>query len=134
MHSKNIIWNSLQHKMVSFSVNCENNFGLTHSYQEDHSWFSLIWFFNHRLELALKDVLKEFITPFDESLRHLCYLYQGCSKKFRESNNLYTHIKDQYQMCGRNTDPQRLQTRDGLITAFKLCKRLLINLVCFRRI
>ena len=53
----------------------------------DHPRVSFIWCFSHRLELALKDVVKELLEPVDTSLCDL-YLYAKSSKKHRELKNL----------------------------------------------
>ena len=58
--------------------------GLIPLFQEDHSWVYFIWCFSHHLEVALKDTLKEFLTPVDKSLHRLYYFYQKSSKKLRE--------------------------------------------------
>ena len=81
------------------SVNCGKNSGLIKLLQEDHPWICFIWCFSHRLELAIKDALKEFIEPVEESLRHLFYLYTKSSKKFRELKNLYHILQDQTCMA-----------------------------------
>ena len=62
-------------------VNIGKNSGIIRLLQEDFSWVSFIWCFCHRLELALKDALKDFIDPVDESLLHLFYMYKKLSKK-----------------------------------------------------
>ena len=49
------------------SVNRGKDSGLIRLLQEDFPWISFIWCFSHRLELALKDALKEFIEPVDTS-------------------------------------------------------------------
>ena len=49
----------------SASVNSSKDLGLIRLLQEDFPWISFIWCFSHRLELALKDVFKEFIEPVD---------------------------------------------------------------------
>ena len=87
------------------SVNSGKNSGLIRLFQEDYEWLCFIWCFSHRLELALKDALKDFIDPVDESLRHLYYLYQKSSKKNRELKNMYELLKDQYEMYGSGVKP-----------------------------
>ena len=76
-------------------------------FQEDYEWICFIWCFSHRLELALKDSLKEFFDCVDESLRHLYYLYKNSSKKLRELKNLYPLLKDQYEMYGAGVKPDK---------------------------
>ena len=62
-------------------VNSGKNSGIIRLLQEDFPRVSLIWCFSHQLELALKDALKDFIDPLDESLHHLFYMYKKSSKK-----------------------------------------------------
>ena len=33
-------------------------------FQKNYLWISFIWYFSHRLELAIKDALKEFLESF----------------------------------------------------------------------
>ena len=66
------------------SVNSGKDLGLIRLLQEDFPRISFIWCFSHRLELAIKDALKEFIEPVDTLLLHLFYLYKKLSKKHRE--------------------------------------------------
>ena len=80
------------------SVNSSKDSGLIRLLQEDFPWISFIWCFSHRLELALKDALKEFIKPVDTSLMHLFYLYKKSSKKHRELKNFYHLLEGQFEM------------------------------------
>ena len=89
------------------SVNSGKKSGLIRMFLEDYEWICFIWCFSHRLELALKDSLKEFFDPVDESLRHLYYLYKNSSKKLRELKNLYPLLKDQYEMYGAGVKPDK---------------------------
>ena len=66
------------------SVNSGKKSGLIRMFQEDYEWICFTWCFSHRLKLALKDSLKEFFDPVDETLRHLYYLYKNSSKKLHE--------------------------------------------------
>ena len=63
------------------SVNSDKDSGLIKLL--DFPWISFIWRFSHRLELALKDALKEFIELVDTSLMHLLYLYKKSSKNLK---------------------------------------------------
>ena len=56
---------------------------------EDREWVTFIWCFSHRLELALKNGLKMYTSPVDESPMHLFYLYKNSSKKHTELKNLF---------------------------------------------
>ena len=87
------------------SVNCGSNSGLIKFFQEDLPWVSFIWCFSHRLELSIKDALKEFMEPVDTSLVHLYYLYTKSSKKHRELKNLYKDMKGQFEMYSEGVKP-----------------------------
>ena len=87
------------------SVNSGSNSGLIRCFQEDLPWVSFIWCFSHRLELSIKDALKEFMEPVESSLVHLYYLYTKSSKKHRELKNLYTDMKGQFEMYSDGVKP-----------------------------
>ena len=69
-------------------------------FREHNDWVTFIWCFSHQLELGLKDSLKDYISPIDESLLHLFDLYKYSSKKHRELKNLYQLVKDEFEMYG----------------------------------
>ena len=87
------------------SVNSGSNSGLISCFQEELPWVSFIWCFSHRLELSIKDALKEFMEPVETSLVHLYYLYTKSSKKHRELKNLYKDMKGQFEMYGEGVKP-----------------------------
>ena len=60
------------------SVNCGKNSGFIKLF---YPWIYIMWCFSHRLELALKDALKEYMKPVDTTLTYLYYLYTKSSKK-----------------------------------------------------
>ena len=65
MHLKKKNLESVLDKMVFLSsdgasVNSGKKSGLIRMFQEDYEWICFIWCFSHRLELALKDSLKNF--------------------------------------------------------------------------
>ena len=105
--------NSLQsalEKIVFFSsngasVNCGKNSGFIKLFQEDYPWISFIWCFSHRLELALKDALKEHMEPGNTMLTHLYYLYTKSSKKHRKLKNLYDMLKGEFKMYTSRVRP-----------------------------
>ena len=49
--------------------------GLISLFREEKEQLTFIWCFSHRLELVLKNALKESVTPVDESLMHHYDLY-----------------------------------------------------------
>ena len=60
-------------------------------------WVGFVWFFAHRLELALKQVLKEWFEPITTCLLNLYYLYEKSSKKLRELKVLCELLKEIYK-------------------------------------
>ena len=73
---------------------------------------TFIWCFSHRLELALKDSLKEYISPIDKLLLHLFNFYKNLSKKHIELKSLYELMKDKFEMYGGEIKPvQSTSTR-----------------------
>ena len=80
------------------SVNCGKNSSLIKLFQEDYPWISFICYFSHRLELALKDALKEYMEPVDTMQTHLCYLYTRSSKKHRKLKNIYDLLNGEFKM------------------------------------
>ena len=82
------------------SVNSGKGLGLIAKLQEENEWILFVWCFSHRLELALKDALADFINPVDKSLMNLHYLYHKSSKKLRELKLLFKDIKENFQMFG----------------------------------
>ena len=80
------------------SVNCGKHSGLIKLFQEDYSWVSFFWCFSHRLELTLKDVVKEALEPVDTSLCDLYCFYAKSSKKHRVLKNLFDVLEGQFEM------------------------------------
>ena len=87
------------------SVNSGKNSGLIKLFQEELPWLSFVWCFSHRLELALKDALNEFMEPVETSLMHLFYLYKKSSNKHRELKNLYELLQSQLEMFSAGVRP-----------------------------
>ena len=59
----------------------------------------------HRLELAPKDALENFMSPVEESLMHLYYLYHKSLKKLRELRCLFKDLKGDFEMYGDGIKP-----------------------------
>ena len=112
------------------SVNSGKHSGLIRLIQEEFPWVSFIWCFSIRFELALRDSLKSFIDPVDESLLPLFYLYKNSSKKVWELKNLYHILKEQFQAYGNDIRPvkstgtrwidHRIRAMEKLATKFGL--------------
>ena len=89
------------------SVNSGQNSGLIKLFQEDLPRLSFIWCFSHRLELALKDALNDYMQPVKTSLMHLFYLYKQSSKEHRELQNLYELLQGQFEMFSAGVTPSK---------------------------
>ena len=73
--------------------------------KQDFPGISFILCFSHRLELAVKDALKEFIEPVDTSLMHLFCLHKKSSKKHRQLKNFYHLLEGQLEMYSARVRP-----------------------------
>ena len=91
------------------------------------------------MELALKDAVKDFIDPVDESLRHLFYMYKKLLKKVRELKNLHNLLKEHFEMFSSDIRPtkaavtrwidHRIQAMRKLVGKFGLCTHHLQNVI-----
>ena len=63
------------------SVNSGKDSGLIAQFQGQHEWVLFVWCFSHWLKLALKDSLKDFTKPVNESLMNVYYLQHKIVKK-----------------------------------------------------
>ena len=70
------------------NVNFGKKSGLIALLQEKRLWVVFIWCFSHRLELALKDALKQEFDPVSETLKNM-YRYEKSGEKLRELKKLY---------------------------------------------
>ena len=105
-HNLSEVWNKLIYLSADgASVNSGKESGLIAQIRAEHEWVLFVWCFSHRLELALKDALKDFTDPVDESLMHLYYLYHKSSKKLRELKCLFKDIKGDFEMFGDGVKP-----------------------------
>lgn len=87
------------------SVNSGSEPGLFRLFQENYVWNLFIWCFNHRLELAIKDVLKYFLEPVKTSWRHLYYLYTKSSNRYGKLKSFYKDLRYQFGMYGGGVKP-----------------------------
>ena len=58
--------------------------GLITIVRQETPWIGFVWCLAHRLELVLKDGLKEWRNPISTCLQNLYYFYEKSSKKIRE--------------------------------------------------
>ena len=75
-------------------VNSGKNSDLIKLFQEELPWLSFIWCFIHRLELALKDALNDYMELIETSLMHLLYLYKQSSEKHRDLRIFMNYFRD----------------------------------------
>ena len=95
------------------SVNSGRNSGLIKQFQEELPCLSFIWCFSYQLDLALKDVLNDYMEPVETSLMYLLYLYKQSFKKHRERKILYELPQAQFEMFSAEVRP--------LKTSWTLC-------------
>ena len=68
--------------------------GLRGSLEKSVPWVVVFWCLAHRLELSLKDALKDtFFCSIDEMLLQVYYLYEKSPKKCRELNDVVAELK-----------------------------------------
>ena len=89
------------------AVNSSSKSGLISLLKEDFHWVSFIWCFSHRLELGLKDSLKDFIKPLEQSLINLFQLYKRSSKKLRELKQLASILRNVYCFENDSIRPEK---------------------------
>ena len=111
------------------SVKCGKNSGVIKLLEEEYPGISFNWCFSHRLELALKHALKEYMEPVDKILTHVYYLYTKSPKKHCELKNLYI-LKGEFKMYTSGVRPMKaictrwidhkLMALDRLLRKFQL--------------
>ena len=89
------------------SVNTGMKNGLISLVRRVFHWVGFICCFAHRLELALKDALKEWMDPITTYLQNLYYLYEKSSKKLRELKKLHELLKEIYEFDDERVKPHR---------------------------
>lgn len=89
------------------SVNCGVKHGLIEFMREELPWVTFIWCISHRLELALKDALKDIMSDVDSVLTNLYYLYKKSSKKTRELKDLYSVFEGMYEFESGKVRPHK---------------------------
>ena len=66
-----------------------------------------VWCFAHRLELALKQALKESFEPITTCLTNLYYFHEKSTKKLRELKVLHELLKEIYEFEDNQVKPHR---------------------------
>ena len=92
--------------------------GLGKLVRDEAPWVKIVYCFNHRLELAIKDAFTTttFYHNIDEMLTKLYYLYQKSPKRLQQLRNLMMLMKNQFQ------SQQKPMGHGGWILNFKLWK------------
>ena len=81
--------------------------GLITKLKDDISWIQFIWCVSHRLELSMKDALKEFMKPVDDSLVHLYYLFKKSSKKLSQLKSLLKDLESVHDFESKSIKPEK---------------------------
>ena len=89
------------------SVNTGVKNGLITLVRQDTPWVGFVWCLAHRLELALKDALKEWMDPISLCLQNLYYLYEKSSKKLRELRDFHLTLREVYEFENNQVKPHR---------------------------
>jgi hypothetical protein len=93
-HNIGIDDDSVQSKLIGFaadgaSVNRGVREGVIGILQRNQPWIIYVWCVAHRLELSLKDALRNScFDAVDEMLLRLYYLYENSPKKLRQLRDL----------------------------------------------
>ena len=99
--------------------------GLTTKLKDDISWIQFIWCVSHRLELSMKDALKEFMKPADDSLVHLYYLFKKSSKKLSQLKSLLKDLESVYDFEGKPIKPEKSSGTRWLDHKIRAMKKLI---------
>ena len=88
----------MEEKLTGFGCDGANvsigNRGLKGRLHETAPWVQFVWCLDHRLELSLRDALKNTLfTAVDEMLMHVYYLYEKSQKKCRELEFIILELK-----------------------------------------
>ena len=81
--------------------------GLITKLKEDFESVVFVWCLTYRLELAMKDSLKTFMAPVDDSLRHLYYMYKNSNKKLRQLKSLFESLQEIYEFETKAFKPEK---------------------------
>ena len=71
------------------------------------TYIKFFWCLSHRIELALKNALKNDMQEVDTAMRDLYYIYQNSGKRLRELRSLYEILKDVYSFENGEVKPSK---------------------------
>ena len=108
---KNIIWSMYCLKLFLASdgtfLNTGIKNGLITIVCQKTPQVGFVWFLMYRLELALKDILKEWMDPISTCLQDLYYLYGTSSWKLRKLKEFHTTLHEVYKFENNQVKPHR---------------------------
>ena len=71
--------------------------GLITRLKEDFEWIVFVWCLSHRLELAMKDSLKTFVTSWRFLKAPVLYVIKNSSKKLSQLKTLFKSLTEIYE-------------------------------------
>ena len=89
------------------SVNSGLKSGLIKQIKDEIPWVAFMWCLSHRLELALKDVLSNWMNQINKCLTNLFHLYKNSSKKLREMQEMYAIVCDMFEFESTQVKPHK---------------------------
>ena len=96
--------------------------------KDDISWIQSIRCVSHRLKLSMKDALKEFMKPVDDSLVHLYYLFKKSSKKLSQLKSLSKDLESVYDFESKSIKPEKSSGTSWLDHKIRAMKKLIDKL------
>lgn len=100
--------------------------GLKGLFEDEIDWIFWMWCLAHRLELAVKDALKDSsFALIDELLLRLYYIYQNSPKKCRELADIIDDLKEFFDFDGGGIRPIRACGSRWLSHKLNAMKRVL---------
>ena len=87
-------------------------------------WIQFIWYVSHRLELSMKDALKDIMKPVDDSLVHLYYLFKKSGKKLSQFKSLLKDLEGVYDFERKSIKPEKSSGTRWLDPKIRAMKKL----------
>ena len=110
------------------AVNVSSPGGLRGLVEKEVNWVFWMWCLAHRLELAVKDALKESVfADIDEMLLRLYYIYEKSPKKCRELEEVATALRSCLHLDGGGIRPIRASGTRWITHKVNAMQRILGN-------
>ena len=97
--------------------------GLITKLKDGISWIQFICCVSHKL--SMKDALKEFMKPVDDSLVHLYYLFKKSSKKLSQLKSLLKDLESVYDFGSKSIKPEKSSSTRWLDHKIRAMKKLI---------